>query len=75
MTEGQSASSAEAVSNVIEETKRRMDMLDRRLDDIDSMVTALVERVMSQPVSVAMNCPHCGKRIDMSLVGNRRPAK
>jgi len=32
----------------IERIKRRLDMLDHRLDNIDSMVTAVAERVMKQ---------------------------
>ena len=52
--------------------ERRLDMLDRRLDDIDSMVSAVIERVMSQPVSIDVTCPHCGKSIEIGLIGNKR---
>ena len=43
-----SAKRQEEIAN-IDNIKRRLDMLDRRLDDIDSMVSAVIERVMSQP--------------------------
>jgi hypothetical protein len=52
--------------------ERRMDMLDRRLDDIDSMVSAVIERVMSQPISIDVTCPHCGKNIEIGLIGNKK---
>ena len=57
----------------VENLKRRLSMLDHRLDDIDSMVSAVIERVMSQPVTIIINCPNCGKNIDVSLIGNKRP--
>ncbi len=57
----------------IENIQRRVDMLDRRLDDIDSMVSAVIERVMSQPMTVQINCPNCGKNVEISLVGVKKP--
>jgi len=48
-------------------------MLDRRLDDIDSMVSAVIERVMSQPMTILVNCPNCGKNVEISLVGVKKP--
>ena len=44
-----------------ERVEKRLEMLDHRLDNIDSMVTGLVERVMRQPVTVEVTCPKCGK--------------
>jgi hypothetical protein len=58
---------------VDENIKQRLDMLDQRLDNIDSMVSAVIERVMNQPLSVGVTCPHCGKSIEIALIGNRRP--
>ena len=46
-----------------EHIKRRLEMLDQRLDNIDSVVTAVVERVMKQPITLNITCPHCGKNI------------
>ncbi len=57
----------------IERIKRRLDMLDQRLDNIDSVVTAAVERVMSQPVVFNTTCPHCGKNIEISIIGSYKP--
>ena len=42
----------------IEQIKRRLDMLDQRLDNIDSMVTAVAERVVKRPVSISVVCPY-----------------
>ena len=53
----------------IEHIRKRLDMLDQRLDNIDSAVTAVVERVMKQPISLNMNCPYCGKNIEIAIIG------
>ena len=57
----------------IERFKKRLDMLDQRLDNIDSVVTAAVERIMSQPLAVNVTCPYCGKNIEITLIGNYKP--
>ena len=57
----------------IEHVKRRLDMLDQRLDNIDSMVTAVAERVMRQPVTLNITCPNCGKNIEIAIIGLRKP--
>ena len=59
----------------IQRIKQRLDMLDQRLDNIDSMVTAVAERVMSQLVTLNITCPHCGKDIEIAIVGNQRPRR
>jgi len=53
----------------------RQEMLDERLDNIDSMVTAVAERIMSRLVSVVITCPHCGKEIEIALVGSQKPRR
>jgi hypothetical protein len=53
--------------------KQRIDLTDERLDNIDSVVTAVAERVMKQPVSLLLTCPHCGKNIEVALVGQQKP--
>ncbi len=58
----------------ITQTQRRLDMLDQRLDNIDSVVTALVERIMKQPIVINMICPHCGKNIEVGIIGNQKPS-
>ena len=57
----------------IESIKRRLDMLDNRLDSIDSMVTAVAERVMKQPITLNIVCPHCGKNIEIAILGSEKP--
>jgi len=56
----------------LEHTKKRMEMLDKRLDNIDSVVTALVERVMRQPVTIEVTCPKCGSVVQIMLTGNTK---
>ena len=57
----------------IERVKQRLDMLDQRLDNIDSMVTAVAERVMNQPIALNITCPHCGHNIEIAIIGNEKP--
>ena len=71
--ESKSGARAQEQIQEIENIKRRLDMLDRRLDDIDSMVSAVIERVMSQPITVEVTCPNCGKNIEIALIGNKKP--
>lgn len=59
----------------VERVKSRLDMLDRRLDNIDSMVTAVAERVMKQPLTINIVCPHCGKDIEIAVLGNEKPRR
>ena len=56
----------------IERVKRRLDMLDQRLDNIDSMVTAVAERVMNQPITLNITCPNCGRNIEITLIGSEK---
>ena len=57
----------------IENIKRRLHMLDQRLDNIDSMVTAVAERVLSQPITLNITCPNCGRNIEVALLGREKP--
>ena len=59
----------------IEHIKKRLDMLDQRLDNIDSVITAAVERVMKQPITLNIICPHCGKNIEIAIIGSEKPRK
>ena len=59
----------------LENIKRHLNVLDQRLDNIDSMVTAVAERVMSQPITLEITCPHCGKNVQISVIGNKRLGK
>ena len=66
---------AESEQHEIKQLKERLDVLDRRLDNIDSMVTAVAERVMSQPVILNITCPRCGRDIEVSLIGTHKPMR
>ena len=57
----------------IEHLKRRLDMLDQRLDNIDSMVTAVAERIMNQPITLNITCPSCGRNIEITIIGSEKP--
>ena len=57
----------------MERIKQRLDMLDNRLDSIDSMVTAVAERMMRQPINLRIVCPYCNKEIEIGLIGNEKP--
>jgi len=59
----------------IKQIKKRIDMLDQRLDNIDSMVTAVAERVMRQPVTINITCSKCGSNIEIALLGVEKPAR
>ncbi len=57
----------------VEQLQKKIDMLDRRLDDIDSTVSAVVERVMAQAVTLNITCGHCGKRIEIAILSKEKP--
>ena len=56
----------------IERINQRLNMLDQRLDNIDSMVTAVAERVMNRPLTLNITCPNCGKNIEIAIIGTER---
>ena len=59
----------------IQQMEAHLDALDRRLDNIDSMVTAVAERVMSRPMVINVTCPHCGKNVEIALIGTQKPTR
>ena len=59
----------------LELIKQRLDMLDHRLDNIDSVVSVVAERVMKQPITFGITCPHCGKNIEVAVLGIEKPTK
>ncbi len=65
--------SADRDSAELERLKERVQLLDERLDNIDSVLTAVAERIMKQPVTIILSCPHCGKDIEIALVGQSKP--
>jgi len=46
--------------------------LDERLDNLDTIVTTLVERVMKQPVSMEVPCPKCGSVVQITFTCNAK---
>jgi len=70
-----SSSVAEDTKADIERINKRLDMLDDRLDNIDSMVTAVAERVMQQPITLNITCSKCGQPIEIALLGLEKPRK
>jgi hypothetical protein len=63
----------ESKGDELERLKQKMQILDDRLDNIDSVLTAVAERIMKQPVTINLTCPHCGKDIECALVGQQKP--
>lgn len=59
----------------MENIRRQLDMFDHRLDSIDSIVTAVAERLMSQPITLNITCPHCGSNVEIAIIGNCKPRK
>jgi hypothetical protein len=59
--------------NELQRLKQKMQILDDRLDNIDSVLSAVAERIMKQPITITLTCPHCGKEIECSLVGQQKP--
>jgi len=55
-----------------ERLKKRLDSLEARFDSIDSMVTAVAERIVKQPLGVTITCPNCGRIIEIGVVGNEK---
>ena len=59
----------------VQHLKKRFDLLEQRLDSIDSMVTAVAERVMSRPITLTVVCPHCGKSVEIDVIGSEKPSR
>ena len=71
----ESKSSVKEQGVEIEQIKKRLVMLDQRLDNIDSVVTAVVERVMQQPITFNVTCPKCGSNMEIAIIGIQKPNK
>lgn len=66
------AEAADAQALELQRLKRRLELLDQRLDNIDSMVTAVAERVLAQLITINITCPHCNKEVEIAIVGSRK---
>jgi hypothetical protein len=51
---------------------KRLDMLDDRLDNMDSILTSLVERVMARPLLMEVTCPNCGQTVQINVTSGVR---
>jgi len=60
------------LGSAIEQINRRLEMLDGRLDNMDSIITSLVERVMEKPLTLEITCPKCGQAIQVNITSNVR---
>lgn len=56
----------------LEQLTRRVKMLDDRLDNLDSIVTTLVQRVMDKPLTIELTCPKCSQLIEVSITSSTR---
>jgi len=55
-----------------EQLNRRVKMLDDRLDNLDSIVTTLVQRVMEKPLTIELTCPKCAQQIEINITSSTR---
>ncbi len=65
----------ENAASEIERIIQRIDMLDARLDNVDSIVSAVAERVMRQPLTLNITCSKCGQKIEIAIIGTEKPTK
>ena len=56
----------------LEQLNRRVKMLDDRLDNLDSIVTTLVQRVMEKPLTIEVTCPKCSQQIEINITSSTR---
>ncbi len=56
----------------VEQMVRRLNMLDERLDNMDTVITSLVERVMGRPLTIEIPCPKCGQVIQVNVTSSVR---
>ncbi|MDP3880265.1 MAG: hypothetical protein Q8Q07_08205 [Dehalococcoidales bacterium] len=71
----QSIEASEGQALEIRHIKESLEMLDQRLDNIDSIVSAVAERVMSQLITFNITCPHCGRDVEIAVVGSQKPKR
>ena len=69
------AKADEAQANDLEKIEKRLEMLDSRIDNIDSIVSAVAERVMKQPITFNVTCNRCGHKIEVAIIGIEKPTK
>jgi hypothetical protein len=65
----------EVLATSLQRLEKQLEMLDKRLDNVDSVVSAVAERVMKQPITLNMTCSHCGHKIEIALLGTEKPTR
>ncbi len=65
--------SAKDETPTLDNLRQHLNLLDERLDNIDSMVSAVIERVMSQSMTLTTVCPHCNHSVEIAVIGVRKP--
>jgi hypothetical protein len=64
---------AEKQLDKLAQMEKKLEMMYKRIDQLDTMVSTLIERVMRQPViTIETTCPKCGSHVHVSLTGNSR---
>jgi len=64
---------AEMQLDKLVQMEKRLEMMYKRIDQLDTMVSTLIERVMRQPVmTIEVTCPKCGSHVHVSLSGNTK---
>ena len=66
---------SDPITASLEKLEKRFEMMNDRLDNVDSIVTAVAERVMKQPVTMIVTCSHCGHKVEIALIGVDKPTK
>jgi len=69
------AKAEQSDGNDLERLVKHVDSLESRLDNIDSIVSAVAERVMKQPITLYVTCSKCGHRMEISILGTEKPSK
>ncbi len=59
----------------IGQIKKRLDMLEERFDNVDSVVSVIAERVMKQPITFNIVCSKCGQKIEIAIIGTEKPSR
>jgi hypothetical protein len=59
----------------LERLIKRIEQLDKRLDSVDSIVSAVAERVMRQPITLSLTCPKCGQKLEIAILGTEKPGR
>ena len=65
----------EGLAAGLQKLEKRLDMLDDRLDNVDSIVSAVAERVMKQPITLNVTCSRCGAKIEIAIIGTEKPTR